>query len=255
MKMSAESIDEIQSKKRRDKGLEAWAEMLQRMHERGPVTQHIEQAESSGGASLPRDRVVMSDPKTVENRRIQMQAVQANNQAAQLEARRTQDVVQTSGKPGAAKSSSKTAESKEASKAKEAPKPQKAQPNKEMKTVVTSEATPAPEGPVQENVEAATFNNPLLVATSKEATEQRLQLASLADVEEPAAEPQAEPARTAEPDVVLSAAEEAAMLAALRSGVGAKPELIAKDYVLASELPGVKGTFQGGVYEEFRVAL
>lgn len=242
MDMAAESIDEIQSKKRRDKGLEAWAEMLQRMHERGPAAQHIEQVESSGGGSLPRDRVVMSDPKTVENRRLQLNAVKANNQALQAEARRTQDVVQTTSKPAP-----KPPSTPKAAEVKEAPKVQKPQGNKEVKTVVTAE-TAAPVEPVVENVEAAVAN-PLLVSTSKEATEQRVQLATLADVKEPEPEPRP-PA-----EAVLNAAEEAAMLAQLRSGVGANPELAAKDYVLASELPGVKDTFQGGIYEDYRVAL
>ena len=52
----------------------------------------------------------------------------------------------------------------------------------------------------------------------------------------------------------LNATEEATFLAALRSGVGADRSKAAKDYVLASDLPGVKDTLQGGIYEQYRVA-
>jgi len=107
--------------------------------------------------------------------------------------------------------------------------------NEPAAAVATPEVKSSPADRMQENAAAAV-----------EEVRQLSSLAGLDTLEKEVSEPAAEPA---------TPAEEALRLAQLRSGVGANPELAAKDYVLASELPGVKDTLQGGIYEEFRVAL
>jgi hypothetical protein len=62
-------------------------------------------------------------------------------------------------------------------------------------------------------------------------------------------------AEAPEPVVEVDSAEQAALLAALKSGAGANPDLVAKAYVQATSMEGVKGTLQEEMLRGFVVAL
>ena len=246
-----DSIEEIQeSKKRRQKGIDAWAEMLERMKTRGPAQVAAPQESPGGGSGMPHDSVYMSDPKTMDDRKNRLEAVKASTVAAQAEARRTQDTVQTRtvAKPAVKPEAPKA----QPSKAAEAPPPRPVQAPQPVKS---NHHHPAPVAAgevqiVQEEVKTAVQGPQFLQENSKEASEQRAQLSTMAGVPQPKEERVDLSAEEA-----VEAAQEAAQLAALRSGVGADPSKVAKEYILACDIPGVKDTFQGGIYENFMVAL
>lgn len=249
--MSSDAIDEIQSKKRREKGLEAWAEMLQRLQQRGPAQGVQEDAPTGGSSRLPtKDMLVLSDPKLAENRRQKLHAIKTANEAAQAEARRLQDRLEVS---QARKSEASRPAEKPAAAPPPAPKPVAPVQPGQQAAVPPGSDEPAAVTPSRENTEVAS-SQVRAQETSPTAVEERVELAMQANVQ-PASTDGFSSVSEPEPPASLSAAEEAAMLAALRSGVGANPELAAKDYVLAADLPGVKETLQGGIYEDFRVAL
>ena len=254
----SDAIDEIQNKDRRQKGLDAWAEMLARIHSRGPAEARQQEESVSGGSSLPREPKVV-DPQAAEKKARMIEQAKAR-QAAEAEIRRLADQVVLSQSKVKAASKAEAAQSEapktetptktEAPKASPPPRPATPAPVAAKAAVVVvqpeSGETAAPQT-VQPELKAAPAER--LQENSASAVEEVRQMTSLAGldtVEKEESEPQVQES---------TPAEEALRLAQLRSGVGANPELAAKEYVLASELPGVKDTLGGGIYEEFRVAL
>ena len=238
IKTAMDAIDEIQSKKRREAGLNAWAEMLERIQSRPPLQHTPAVEEAGGGASLPRDTVMRQNTKISEERKIKLQEIQANVARLQAEAQKLQDKVEV-----------KQAEAKP-----EAPKPQAQAP---------APAAPAPapvshtkqvhqpeEVAVPETVQAQAQEEAVHQAqgpVDSHEVEKVSQLVNQAGITQPNTEEQVDETGA------TSDIEEALALMALKNGTN--PGLAAKEYVLASELPGVKDTLGGGVFEDFMVAL
>lgn len=230
-----DAIDEIQSKKRREAGLNAWAEMLERIQSRPPLQHTPAVEEAGGGASLPRDTVLRHNTKISEERKIKLQEIQANVARLQAEAQKLQDKVEV-----------KQAEAKP-----EIPKPPTPAPAPQQPApvAVTARHLPqtenAPEVALPEQTRAVQEEQAHAPVDTHE-VEQVSQLVSQAGLTQPNPEEQIEEGGTTD-------IEEALRLMALKNGNN--PALAAKDYVLASELPGVSDTLNGGVFEDFRVAL
>lgn len=243
-----DAIDEIQSKKRREAGLNAWAEMLERMYTRPPAQGLAGVEECGGGASLPRDTMLRQNPQIAQERKLKLQEIKADIARLQAEAQKLQDKVEV----------------KKAEDSTEAPKVQ-----------VTQTATRAPEAASKQAVASSKHAVPNAESSSAEIVqhqqeiarqevqaevvhaqgpvdthevEQVTQLVTQAGITQPAAKDQVESTEGATSDI-----EEALRLMELKNS--GNPALAAKDYVLASELPGVKDTLNGGVFEDFRVAL
>jgi hypothetical protein len=237
----SDSIEEIQSKKRRDAGLSAWAEMLERIQSRQMAPQGMsDDSGCGGGASLPRDTMQRQDPKVAEQRKLKLEALRANVQSMQSEARRMQDslslqpVAQPA--PAATPQPVKTV----------AAPPEVHQQQVQAQEIRHEEQVQSLALQVEQLAEQALVleaQAPLAVHTG-EAAEKVVQWTSQAGLQAPASEEKVEE---------LTSIEEAMQLMALKAG--ANPELAAKEYVLASELPGVRDSLSGGVYEDFRVAL
>lgn len=245
-----DAIDEIQSKKRREAGLNAWAEMLERMYAR-PAAQGVAASdECGGGASLPRDSVMRQNPKVAEERKLKLREIKSDIARLQAEAQKLQDKVVIN-KAEAVAEAPKTQATQTTTHAPEATPRQAVAPVKH--TTPTAEASPAEivqhqQQVAQEEAEAEVAQTQGPVDTHE--VERVTQLVNQAGLSQPAAEEQVESTEGATSDI-----EEALRLMQLKGGQGANPALAAKDYVLASELPGVKDTLTGGVFEDFRVAL
>lgn len=252
MSHDTDAIEEVQaSKRRRAKGLEAWAEMLARQGSRREA-QAAPVAESSGGyTSVPRDTVSRSAKELSGTRRFKS----APSPAAAAPVNRVSfhppqpPVVATPARPAT-------------------PRPDNA-----AQAIANGEVpTAAPEAAPDRAAEQAAAP---LQARGAADIEKILELSSQAGLQtdlservgvtdsdgtdqlerrEVAAQPGVD-APDSFRDPALEQAQDAARAAALRSGVGANPQLAAKDYVLASQLPGVSDTLGGAIYEEFRVAL
>ena len=241
----SDTIEEIQSKKQRDAGLSAWAEMLERIQARQMAPAQIADESSGGGSGLPRDTMQRQDPKVAQDRKLKLQAVQANIKSLQTEARRMQDVVSVhQGQPK---------EPSEPKEVKAVKAPELAHHQVQAHEVKHEEQVQAQAQQVEQLAEQAQVLEAQapLTGNSVEASEKFVQLTSQAGIQQPAAEDKVEESTPL--TSIEEAIEEAMQLMALKSG--GNPELAAKDYVLASELPGVKDSLSGGVYEDFRVAL
>ncbi len=232
-----DAIDEIQSKKRRQAGLNAWAEMLERIQSRPPL-QHIPAVEEAGGgASLPRDTVMRQNTKLSDERKIKLQEIQANVARLQAEAQKLQDKVEV----------------KQAEVRTEVPKPQAQAPATAPPAAPVAQAKQAhqpAEAAVPEPVQAQEVAQQEAVAqgpVDSHEVEKVSQLVNQAGITQPNTEDKVEETGG------TTDIEEALALMALKND--ANPALAAKDYVLASELPGVRDTLSGGVYEDFMVAL
>lgn len=234
-----DAIDEIQSKKRREAGLNAWAEMLERIQSRPPLQHTPAVEEAGGGASLPRDTVMRQNTKISEERKLKLQEIRANVARLQAEAQKLQDKVEV-----------KQAEAKPETLRPQAPA--QAQPATPAPVKHASQPAPtarAEEAPASEPAQTAQAEQAAAQARAPVDThevEKVSQLVSQAGLTRPNAEEQVEEGGTTD-------IEEALRLMALKNGNN--PALAAKDYVIASELPGVSDTLNGGVFEEFRVAL
>lgn len=243
----SDTIEEIQSKKQRDAGLSAWAEMLERIQARQMAPAQIAEESSGGGCGLPRDTMQRQDPKVVQDRKLKLQAVQANINNMQTEARRMQDVVSVH------QGQAQPKEPSEPKEVKAVKAPEVAHQQVQAHEVKHEEQVQAQAQQVEQLAEQAQVleaQTPL-TSNSVEASEKFVQLTNQAGIQQPAAEDKVE--ESAPLTSMEEAIEEAMQLMALKSG--GNPELVAKDYVLASELPGVKDSLSGGVYEDFRVAL
>ena len=249
----SDRIEEIDSKKRRDAGLSAWAELLERIQARqmapaGPA----EESGCGGGSGLPRDTMVRQDPKVAAARRLKLQAIQANQANLQAEARRLQDTisVQNAKETKAAEAPTSAQKVPQPARAQEVSQQQARVHEARQEEQIQSQTQQVQVEAEQTRAEVAEAQLPL-AANTPEASEKMIQLTSLAGVQDsgPASRDEVDEAALA------SSIEEAMQLMALKSGLGANPELAAKEYVLASELAGVKDTLSGSVYEEFRVAL
>lgn len=229
-----DAIDEIQSKRRREAGLSAWAEMLERIQSRPPLQHTPAVAEAGGGASLPRDTVTRQNTKIAEERKLKLQEIQANVARLQAEAQKLEDKVEVK------QPEVKTEAPKLQAQARPAPVQHPNQPDQPAQ-VAQAEETPAPAAATQE--EAAQTHAPV----DTHDVEQVSQLVNQAGITQPNAEEQTEETGG------TTDIEEALKLMALKNGNN--PALAAKEYVLASELPGVSDTLNGGVFEDFRVAL
>ncbi|MBS2039976.1 hypothetical protein JST97_33630 [bacterium] len=245
-----DAIDEIQSKKRREAGLNAWAEMLERMYTRPPAQAVAGVEECGGGAGLPRDTMLRQNPKIAEERKLKLQEIKADIARLQAEAQKLQDKVEVK-KAEAATETPKAQVTPTTTHTPEAAPKQAVAPSKHA--APTAEASPAEI--VQHQQEVAREEAQAEVAQAQgpvdtHEVEQVTQLVNQSGLTQPAVEDQVESAEGATSDI-----EEALRLMQLKGGQGANPALAAKDYVLASELPGVKDTLTGGVFEDFRVAL
>ena len=251
----SEPIEEIKgSKKRREKGMQAWAAMLQMQQTRDaqPLVQPKE-ALAGGSSGPPRDSFrpdTRQDIDTVNRLAALKAAVVVQPQAE------VKDSYQTRPKQAPPKAAQAEPAAKPEPKLQPEPKQEaKAAPAapapgaKPQAFVVTNDGDVLPQPPSNELATAA----PLFTENSVESANQRHQLLGHASIKP--SEREEEPTTPIDRHEALAAAEEATFLAALRSGVGADPSKAAKDYVLASQLPGVKDTLQGGIYEEYRVAL
>ena len=243
----SDTIEEIQSKKQRDAGLSAWAEMLERIQARQMAPAQIADESSGGGSGLPRDTMQRQDPKVAQDRKLKLQAVQANINSLQTEARRMQDVVSVH------QGQAQPKEPAEAKEIKAVKAPEVAHQQVQAHEVKHEEQVQAQAQQVEQLAEQAQVLEAQapLTGNSVEASEKFVQLTSQAGIQQPAAEDKVEESTPL--TSIEEAIEEAMQLMALKSG--RNPELAAKDYVLASELPGVKDSLSGGVYEDFRVAL
>lgn len=241
-----EPIEEIQSKDGRKKGIEAWAEMLEILRSRGPREVTPPSEGEGGGASLPRDQVSVANPRTQEIRQQQVQQMKAATQTARAEAQRTQDSA-TLSKPAGATSKSEAPPATTAAPPKVSA-PRAPQTNPRTAKAPTAEAADVAVAVAEPKAEVSAADR--LAENSATAVEEVLQLANQSGLDE-----DLKTSETVLPEDPMSALEEAIRLAELRSGHGANPELAAKDYVLASELPGVSDTPGGAIYEDFRVAL
>lgn len=244
LKDMSDTIEEIQSKKRREAGLDAWAEMLERIHNRQMQPATVTEEGGVGGAGLPRDTVLRQDPRLAQDRQLKLQAIKTEMANLQAEARRTQDVVNVKQVEKAEKAQDE-AKAKAPEAVKQAHAPVETAPVHEVKREEEVQAQVAVEAQVLE-AEAPVLSNTV------EGAEKFVQLASMTGLQQDSVV-----AATAEPEEESPATsiEEVMQLMALKNGAGANPELAAKEYVLASELPGVKDTLNGGVFEDFRVAL
>jgi len=253
----SDTIEEIQSKKRREAGLNAWAEMLERIQARQQnQAAAVEESGAGGGASLPRPPIQRPDARQALERKLRLEAIQANIASLQTEAQRMKDIVQVD------KSHGQTANQSESLTPEAGPStPEAAQQQIRLQEVHQQELrqqevrhehkvqTEVQQQEIQANQAQALDAEAPLTASTVEATEKLLELSSQAGIQQPAAQDKLD----VSPEDTQAAIEEALQLMALKSG--ANPALAAKDYVLASELPGVKDTLNGGVYEDFRVAL
>jgi hypothetical protein len=244
-----DAIDEIQSKKRREAGLNAWAEMLERMYTRPPAQGVTAVEDCGGGAGLPRDTVMRQDNKISEDRKLKLQAIKTDIARLQVEAQKLQDKVEVKQAEAVAEAP-KTQATQTTTHAPEAAPKQAAAPAKH--TTPTADASPAEIVQHQQEVaqEEAAQTQVAQGPVDTHEVEQVTRLVNQAGLSQPAAEEQVESTEGATSDI-----EEALRLMQLKGGQGANPALAAKDYVLASELPGVKDTLAGGVFEDFRVAL
>lgn len=244
-----DAIDEIQSKKRREAGLNAWAEMLERMYTRPPAQGVAAVEECGGGAGLPRDTMLRQDNKISEDRKLKLQAIKTDIARLQAEAQKLQDKVEVKQAEAVAEAP-KIQATQTTTHAPEAAPKQAAAPTKH--TAPTADASPAEIVQHQQEVaqEEAAQTQVAQGPLDTHEVEQVTQLVNQAGLSQPAAEDEVESTEGATSDI-----EEALRLMQLKGGQGANPALAAKDYVLASELPGVKDTLSGGVFEDFRVAL
>lgn len=268
----SDTIEEIQSKKRRDAGLQAWAEMLERIqarqnHQASPV----EESSQGGGASLPRTPIQRPDARQALERKLRLEAIQASMASLQTDAQRMKDIVQVSPTPSQAPRQAEVA-SKTLEAPQQLPQPEVRQPETPQPEVSHSEVSQPEvhqreihqqEVRHQEKVQADVQQQEIqatqaqileaeapLMASNVEATEKLLELSSQAGIQQTTAQDKLD---EFSPEDTQAAIQEALQLMALKSG--ANPALAAKDYVLASELPGVKDSLTGGVFEDFRVAL
>lgn len=254
----SDTIEEIQSKKRREAGLNAWAEMLERIQARQQnQAAAVEESGAGGGASLPRPPIQRPDARQALERKLRLEAIQANIASMQTEAQRMKDIVQVD------KSHGQTPNQSESLTPEAGPStPEAAQQQIRLQEVHQQELrqqevrhehqvqTKVQQQEIQASQAQALDAEAPLTASTVEATEKLLELSSQAGIQQPAAQDKLD---ELSPEDTQAAIEEALQLMALKSG--ANPALAAKDYVLASELPGVKDTLNGGVYEDFRVAL
>lgn len=238
-----DAIDEIQSKKRREAGLNAWAEMLERIQSRPPLQHTPAVEEAGGGAGLPRDTVMRQNTKISDERKIKLQEIQANVARLQAEAQKLQDKVevkQTESKPEAPKPQAPAPAPTPA--AAPAAHAKHLAPTQAAAEVVVPEQTRSAQ---EEQAAAAQAQAPVDTHEVEKVT----QLVSQAGLAQPNAAEQVEEAEQGGTTDI----EEALRLMALKND--SNPALAAKDYVLASQLPGVSDTLNGGVFEDFRVAL
>lgn len=238
----SDTIEEVQSKKRREAGLSAWAEMLERIHNRQMAPAPVAEEGGVGGAGLPRDSVLRQDPRLAQDRQLKLEAIKSELANRQAEAQRTQDIV-------AVRQAQKADEKAPEVKAPEAAKPSESAPVQEVRHQEEAQAQVVQQELQAEEAQVMAAEAPVQTNTV-EGAEKFVQLASATGVQQDSV---VAATSQAEDDTAQTSIEDALQLMALKNG--ANPALAAKDYVLASELPGVKDTLNGGVFEEFRVAL
>lgn len=229
--------------------MEAWAAMIYSQQNRQEVAV-VQESAGSGGSSVPKETYTPTDDKKVSK----LKDIKKAQEALRAEAARTQDTmvktqpVQEAVVPPRVEARAETARVQQTRETRQTETAQVEEKNqaREQAEVAQEEATEASQFHHPEIEMPATLGN------TKEFVDTRASAMASTGTQSP---DQVEKTKEPEPEVEVDSAEQAALLAALKSGAGADPSLIAKDYVQATSMAGVKGTLQEGMLQGFVVAL
>lgn len=252
----SDAIEEIgrQQGDKRNEAMEAWAAMIYSQN-RNAEHNAVQETAGCGGSSVPKETYVPTDAKKIAK----LKEVKAAQDALRAEAARTQDTVVKGTQQ--AQPIAEVPPQVEAREAKA--KVQEAQQTRETRQTTVAKAAEKQEVREQaevaqeEAVEAATHHHPDIempatLGNTKESADMRATAMASTGTKSP---DQMDRAKEPEPVVEVDSPEQAALLAAIKSGAGATPDLVAKAYVQAAGMEGVKGTLQEGLLQGFVVAL
>ena len=249
----ADAIEEVGRKKSQDEAMAAWAQMIygNRPQEQGGV----QEAAGCGGSSVPKETYQPQDPKKVSK----LNEIKKAQEALKAEAARTQDTTVVKGAQPVQQAEQAVVPPRVEARQADAKVAQarQAQETEVKQTEAREEVREQAEVAQEEATEAATFQHPEIempatLGNTKEFADTRASAMANTGTKSP---DQVDMAKEPEPVVEPDSAEQAALMAAIKGGAGANPDLIAKAYVNAAGMEGVKGTLQEGMLQGFVVAL
>lgn len=251
----SDAIEEIgrRNGEKRNEAMEAWAAMIYSDQSRRGDLAVVQESGGCGGSSVPKDTLQLTDPKKIAK----LKEVKAAQEALKAEQARTRDTVQKSEPVEPTMATQAPVEGR-----REVARVQATRQTQETATrqvrqgeEAREQAQVAREESVQAQTAAPEVEIPATLGNSKEAGEQLSQVRSLTATSSPDQVDKTREAEPTEPVIEVDSAEQAALLAALKSGAGANPDLVAKAYVQATSMEGVKGTLQEEMLRGFVVAL
>lgn len=251
----SDAIEEIgrRNADKRNEAMEAWAAMIYSDQSRRSDLAVVQESGGCGGSSVPKDTLQLTDPKKIAR----LKEVKATQEALKAEQARTRDTVQKSEPAEPTVGAQVPIEARR--------EVAKIQATRETQETATRQVRQGEEAREQAQVAreeasdartaAPELEIPATLGNSKEAGEQISKVRSLTATTSPDQVDKTREAEPPEPVIEVDSAEQAALLAALKSGAGANPDLVAKAYVQATTMQGVKGTLQEEMLRGFVVAL